>query len=115
MLVLALSGCGVGVGFGTDTDVGVGVGIGAAVAPGVGVGVGVSAPVSKLKGDDQHAAQLRAMGEDMLGSKASDAATVLKAQGFQQTDPGIWLNTKTNDVIKTTIKDGVISTVTINK
>lgn len=65
--------------------------------------------------DNVHAAQLRAMGEDLLGTDAEEAAGVLKAHGFQQTDPGIWFNPKTNDVVKTTIRNGVISTTTINK
>lgn len=69
----------------------------------------------KPKVDGVHAAQLRAMGEDMLGTKTEDAAAVLKNNGFQQTDPGIWFNPKTNDVIKTTVREGVISTITINK
>lgn len=70
---------------------------------------------AKPKVDGIHAAHLRAMGEDMLGTKTEDAASVLKTNGFQQTDPGIWFNPKTNDVIKTTVREGVISTITINK
>ncbi|EMF0717951.1 hypothetical protein [Citrobacter sp. Marseille-Q6884] len=74
-----------------------------------------NAATAKPKTNDAHAGQIRAMGEDMLGTKAGDAAAVMKTHGFQQTDPGIWYNPKTNDVIKTTIRDGVISTITINK
>lgn len=74
-----------------------------------------NAKTARPKDDGEHAAQLRAMGEDMLGIKAQDAAAVLKTHGFQQTDPGIWFNPQTNDVIKTTLREGVISTITINK
>lgn len=65
--------------------------------------------------DNVHAAKLRAMGEDLLGTDAEEAAAVLKANGFQQTDPNIWFNASTNDVIKSTVKNGVISTLVINK
>lgn len=62
-----------------------------------------------------HAAKLRAMGEDLLGTKVGESSETLKANGFQETDPGIWFNPKTNDVIKTTTRKGVIITTTINK
>ncbi|WP_435343436.1 hypothetical protein [Enterobacter roggenkampii] len=65
--------------------------------------------------DNVHAAKLRAMGEDLLGTDAEEAAAVLKANGFQQTDPGIWFNPQSNDVIKTTTRKGVIITMSINK
>lgn len=74
-----------------------------------------NAAAAKPKANDGHAARLSAMGEDLLGENASTAAAALKAAGFQQTDPGIWYNSATNDVVKTITKKGVIISVTINK
>lgn len=74
-----------------------------------------NAKTAKPKANDDHAAKLRAMGEDLLGTKADEAAKVLEANGFQQTDPGIWFNPQSNDVIKTTTRKGVIITTSINK
>lgn len=51
-----------------------------------------NAAAAAPKAKDDHAAKLRALGEDLLGEKASTASAALKAAGFTQTDAGIWLN-----------------------
>lgn len=65
---------------------------------------------------DKRAAELRVIGEDILGLKLDAARPGLAYHGFKQTDaPGIWLN-DTGDTLRiATDSHGVINRVDVNK
>lgn len=65
---------------------------------------------------DKHAAELRVIGEDILGLNLDAARPGLAHHGFKQTDaPGIWLNDSGDTLRIATNNHGVITRVDVNK
>lgn len=65
---------------------------------------------------DKHAAELRVIGEDVLGLQLSAARPGLAHHGFKETDAkGIWLN-DTGDTLRiSTDSHGIINRIDVNK